>query len=76
MKARTIRTTISLPIDLHKQLRWQAIQQGMTVGELIASKLEKNEDLVAERKIHLKQLAKTVVGSIDSSESGWNKDKV
>lgn len=34
----TIRTTVSLPVDLHEQLRLQAIKEKKSLGDLIEEK--------------------------------------
>lgn len=36
----TIRTTITLPADLHEQLRMQALKENISLGEVIVRKIK------------------------------------
>ena len=40
MQTGMIRTTISLPTDLHEELRLQAVRQGVSFTELVLSELQ------------------------------------
>lgn len=44
-KNRYIRTTISLPEDVWKELKIESIEKRMTLGELIVEKLKELEEL-------------------------------
>jgi predicted HicB family RNase H-like nuclease len=43
-KKKTIRTTISLPSEVHQALRIEAITKKMSMGELIVQKLRELEE--------------------------------
>lgn len=42
----TIRTTVTIPIDLHESLRIQAIRERKSVGKVISERLQKRTSLV------------------------------
>jgi hypothetical protein len=65
----TVRTTITLPADLHRQLRLQAIQASQSLGDFIAKKL--SIVISSPAPPTLTRLADSVVGSVSKKQSGW-----
>lgn len=39
----TIRTTITIPKDLHEELRWKAFRKKKTLGQVISEAIRKSE---------------------------------